>query len=167
MIFIAGTCIIFGLWNSLPIDKIIVPIIGAHKTEGQHLSGFPANPVLVIATIVVLLAAIVNHLLGVKRTGAGLKAVDHIHYAPGLKQVYGIAEKGYFDPYNIGMSLSAIFAKVASSIDKANDWIYNYLVPGASGLVTYAIRMAHNGSYKAYLVWSLVGVIIISVYFLK
>lgn len=167
MIFISGACVVFGVWNSLPIDRLIVPIVGARAAGAHHLSGFPANPVLVIATVAVLLAALVNHIFGVKRTGSGLKAIDHIHYAPGIKQAYNMAEKGSFDPYNIGMAASGLFAGAASAVDRINDWIYNSLIPGISGAVTFTIRIAHTGSYKVYVIWSLVGVAAIAIYFLR
>ena len=58
------------------------------------------------AAVSCCLLAFLNHIYGVrKRTKKGLHAVDHIHYAPGLKQIYGLAERRKFDPYEIAARL--------------------------------------------------------------
>ncbi len=98
MIVIAFLCVLFGVFNSIPLKMFIQPVLGELRLEGKDFSGFPANFMLVIVTVVVLIGALLNHLWGVKRKGSGLKAVDHIHYAPVLSTIYDKAEKRYFDP---------------------------------------------------------------------
>ncbi len=166
MIIISLSCILFGVYNSLPLNKLIQPILG-ERMEGHNFAGWPTNNTIVAVTIAILIAALLNHLYGVRRTGSGLKAVDHIHYAPGLNAVYERAEKGKFDPYNIGMSFANLFAALSSSCDKAINWIYDSLIPGASDAISLAIRNMHDGSYRTYIIWSIAASAIIISFFLK
>lgn len=166
MIVIAGGCILFGVWNSLPLTKLIQPILGA-KVEGHTFAGWPANTTIVIVTVIVLIAAVINHILGVKRTGSGLKAADHIHYAPGLSIIYENAEKGKLDPYRIGMKFTESFAVFASACDKAINWLYDDFTPAAAATITGTIRKLHDGSYKTYIIWSIAAAAIILSFLFK
>jgi NADH-quinone oxidoreductase subunit L len=166
MAVIAGACVIFGIWNSFPIVRLIQPILGA-RFEGHNFANWHANGTLVGITIAVLIAALLNHLYGVKRTSSGLKAVDHIHYAPGLRTIYKNAEKGRLDPYNIGMRFSGIFAVSLSACDKAINWIYDDFIPTATGVITVLIRSAHDGSYRTYIIWSIAATAIMISFLLK
>ena len=167
MIVIAGACILFGIWNILPIKYLIQPILGEHLLEGRNYYGFPANATLVIITVVVLIAAVLNHLYGVKKTGSAVKAADHIHYAPVLSTIYDKAQERYFDPYDIGIKIVRLFSKAMWGVDKAVDWVYNDLAPASAYFLTNRIRRLHNGSYNTYIVWSLAGVGIIITFFIK
>lgn len=158
MIVIALGCIVFGIYNSLPIGKLIQPILGERAT-GHSFSGMPANMTLVVVTVAVLLAALLNHIYGVKKSGSGLKAVDHIHYAPGLHQIYDRAEKRYFDPYEISRHAVLVFSKILQSIDKAIDWVYNDLIVAVSDSLSALVRNVHTGSYRLYIAWSIAGAV--------
>jgi formate hydrogenlyase subunit 3/multisubunit Na+/H+ antiporter MnhD subunit len=160
MLVIAGMCILFGLWNALPLHGLIQPILG-EKLEGHDYAGWKVSPLLFGMTILVLAAAVVNHLWGAKRSGSGLGAVDHIHHAPGLSEVYDRAERGAFDPYNWGVAFVNVFSKIAWGLDRFVDWLISRLIPGLGGLLSSIIRAAHNGNYSAYIVWSLVGAIMV------
>ena len=72
MIILAAVCILFGVYNALPLNNLIQPILGEHRLEGLNFAGFPSNIILIIVTAVVLIAAFLNHLYGVKKTGGGL-----------------------------------------------------------------------------------------------
>ncbi len=160
MLVIAGMCILFGVWNALPLHSLIQPILG-DKLEGHDFAGWPHSAMLVILTGVALVVAILNHIFGVRRSGSGLGAVDHIHYAPGLAGIYSKAERGVFDPYNWGVGLVNVLSKIAWGLDRFIDWIYDGLAPGVSGLLSQGIRAANNGNYSRYIVWSLVGALVI------
>lgn len=166
MIIIAGLCVFFGIWNAVPINRLIQPILGA-RAEGHVFAGFPTNILLVIATVFVLLAALANHIYGAWKGKGALHAVDHIHYAPGLKQIYGLAEKGYLDPYNFGITAVNVFAKIASALDIAIDWVYNVFAVKSSEAISAIIRKIHTGSYKLYIVWSLVSAVAICIYLIR
>lgn len=167
MILIAAGCVLFGLYNKLPIDGMIMPALGNAIHATHRFSGFPTNMALVVGTIVVLALALINHIYGVKKTGKGLGAVDHIHYAPGLSFVYDKAEKGYLDPYNIGRWFVGSAALVLSSLDKITDFFYNNVVVWSADAVSLALRRAHNGSHKMYMAWALLGTVIAMIFLLR
>lgn len=167
MAVIALACIIFGVWNYLPLKYLIQPILGEHILEGRNFYGYPTNAMLVIVTIIVLIAAVLNHLYGVKRTGTALRAAEHIHYAPVLSRIYEKAERRYYDPYDIGRKLIKLFSNAMWRIDKAIDWIYNDMVPASAYIVTNRIRRLHDGSYNTYIIWSLAGTILVITFLLR
>jgi NADH-quinone oxidoreductase subunit L len=166
MVILALICILFGVYNALPIQGLIQPLFGA-RMEGHSFAGFPANSLLVAATILVLLGAIINHWFGAVRKGSGLKAADHIHYAPVLSTLYDHAEKKHFDPYDLGLKIIELVGRVAWAIDRAIDWLYDTLIVSLTNLFSAGIRKAHNGSYVNYLVWSILGVIAIVIMMLR
>ncbi|MDD5436456.1 MAG: proton-conducting transporter membrane subunit [Candidatus Omnitrophica bacterium] len=167
MVIIAGACILFGVYNALPIKFLIQPILGPGRLEGHDYSGFPANTMLVIISVVVLIGAVLNHIYGVKKTGKGISAVDHIHYAPVLGWIYSRAEKGYFDPYNIGYSAIDLLSVAAAWTDKAIDWVYNSFIVTVTDQASAAIRGMHNGSYKLYILWSLGAAALIVIFLIR
>jgi NADH-quinone oxidoreductase subunit L len=162
MIVIASGCILFGIYNPLPLKNLIQPILGA-RLEGHNFSGLPHNWMLVYISLGVLLLAFLNHLYGVKRTQKGIGAVDHIHYAPGLLQIYNMAEKRYFDPYDIGMFFVNIFAKAFWAIDRAIDWFYDTFCVWVATTLSTILKKLYSGNYSASVSWSLLGILIIIV----
>jgi NADH-quinone oxidoreductase subunit L len=167
MIVMALSCIVFGVWNILPIKYLIQPILGGHLLEGRDFYGFPASAALVGITILVLIAAVINHIYGVKKSGSALKAADHIHYAPILSKIYEASGMRYFDPYDIGKRAVKVFSKAMWSIDRAIDWIYNVLIPRLAYAITDGIRALHDGNYKTYMIWSLAGAGMILIFFIR
>jgi NADH-quinone oxidoreductase subunit L len=165
MIAIAGVCVFFGLFNSVPLSNFIVPVIG-ERAAGHIFSGFPANMILIAATCLVLIAAFLNHLFGVKRTGGGIGAADHIHHAPVLSSVYDQAEKNG-DPYDIGFSFATIVAKALWGIDRATDWVYNDLSVKSSYLFANILCVIHDGNYSSYLLWSILGTAVVIFMFFR
>ena len=97
MITIALTCIIFGLFNYLPLKYFIQPILG-ERLEGHNFFGFPSNIMLTVLTVLVLIAAIIHHLVSAKRAGSGLKASDHIRHAPGFQLFMTAPRKDFSIP---------------------------------------------------------------------
>ena len=161
MIVIAGTCVLFGLWNALPLQRLIQPILGEPRLEGRDFSGLPTNALLVVMTVVVLAGAMFNHAKGIRASGSGLGAVDHIHHAPGLAGIYKQAEKGAFDPYRWGVSIAHGLSRIAWQLDRLVDWVYDRAVPGLGTWLSQEIRSAHDGDYAGYIVWSLAGATVI------
>ncbi|MDD4179261.1 MAG: proton-conducting transporter membrane subunit [Candidatus Margulisbacteria bacterium] len=163
MVVIAAACIIFGVYNTLPIDRIIAPILGSHALEGHKFSGLPANMFLVLMTLIVLAGAVLNHLYGVKKSGKAIGAADHIHYAPVMHSLYDRAEKKIFDPYEIGMKLANVAARILYGIDRFVDWFYEVFTVRIVLLFTSLIKWAHSGNISTYVIWSLVGSIAVLV----
>ena len=167
MITIAFLCVLFGLYNYLPIKLIIQPILGASRMEGHNFSGFPANMKLVVITIIVLLGAILNHIWGARIKGSGIKAVDHIHYAPVLSGIYDKAEKRWFDPYDIGLKIAGAVSMIAFWCDRGVDWLYDGLTVKLTYAITRQIKRVHTGNYSVYLVWSIIGMILITIFLMR
>jgi NADH-quinone oxidoreductase subunit L len=141
----------------LALNLFIQPAIAAERLEGHCFGGWPASWALVLITILVLAGALLNHWWGARKTGSGLKAVDHIHYAPGLHYIYDKAEKRVFDPYNLGLAIATIAAHLLFWIDRGVDWIYNVLAVKITFAFTGYVRWLQNGNYAAYVLWYLVG----------
>jgi NADH-quinone oxidoreductase subunit L len=160
MVVIAIVCVIFGVFNQIPLNYLIQPVLGV-KSAGHNFSGFPANMTLVVITFVVLGLALVNHILGAKAKGSGLHALDHIRYAPGLAKIYDLAEKRFFDPYNWGLGLVNIISRISFGIDRGINWLSDGLTVRLAYGLSSGIRSMHNGNYSVYLAWSLAGMLVI------
>ena len=158
---LAVLCIVFGLWNYFPLREFIQPILGASLLHGHDYAGFHFKIVLVGGTLVALALAAINHFAGMKKSGSGLGAIDHIHYAPVLRQVYAAAEKRYFDPYNWAVNVGRIVARVGYGIDRGIDFFFSKIVPFAATGISAGVRSLHNGSHVTYLAWSLVGIVLV------
>jgi formate hydrogenlyase subunit 3/multisubunit Na+/H+ antiporter MnhD subunit len=166
MITIAALCVVFGLFNQLPIDNYIVPMLPKEMLANvgeHHFSGWPENFALVGMTVAVLAGAIVNHRFGTNLGGGGLHAADHIHHSPGLEWIYDRAERRWFDPYEIFLKGVKAFSWAAFKVDRMNDWVF-----GASGrfslFVSRGIRAAHTGNTSSYILWSLMAATLVILY---
>jgi NADH-quinone oxidoreductase subunit L len=157
MIVLAALCVLFGVANQLPLGSLLQPAVGVKVTGGASFAGWPASVTLVGLTLVALAVAVLNHMFGVRRTGRGLGAVDHIHHAPGLAQVYSVAEKGLIDPYTIGRWVIKGIAAALWGVDRAFDWVYETVAVGAAQGISRIGRFFHNGNVNRYVLWSLVG----------
>jgi len=164
MITIAAFCVLFGLWNALPIRGLIQPILGDRMPAGHDFAGWPESMTLVALTVIALALALGNHLFGVKRSGSGLGASDHIHHAPVLHTLYDKAERRWFDPYDLGVKFTEWLSYVLFGIDRFIDWIYNTFITVITMLLGGAIRLAHTGNYSLYVVWSLAGALAILIF---
>ncbi|MDR0843216.1 MAG: NADH-quinone oxidoreductase subunit L [Acidobacteriota bacterium] len=161
-IVLALLCIFFGLGNVFPLHNFIQPILG-DALHGHDFAGFHFNAVLVAVSVVVLLLAVANHFIGFKSKKSGLAAVDHIHYAPGLHQVYDAAEKRFFDPYNWAKNVGKVVAYAGFGIDRAIDFFFSKIVVFVATGISGTIRALHTGSHATYLAWTLVGLVIVIV----
>ncbi len=166
MMIIASLCVLFGLWNALPLKYLIQPILGS-RLEGHNFSGLPHSALLVVITIVVLALALLNHLYGIKKSGKALKATDHIRYAPILGKIYDRAEKRFFDPYNIGLDIVSLFSKITFAFDRAIDWVYNSFTVKVTDAASLAIRKLHTGNYRTYIIWSIAAAALIVTFLIR
>ena len=164
MIVIAAVCVVFGVWNYLPLNDLIKPILGEERLTGHE---FGPNSMLITITVIVLVGALLHHLFAAKVNGSGYKASDHIRHAPFLEGIYTKAEKRWFDPYDVGMSIVRGVSRLGWWIDRAIDWLYeDFAVQVAKGLSSM-IKLAHTGSYSMYVVWSLIGVLFVVIMLMK
>jgi len=160
---IALGCIVFGVYNPLPLRGFLEPVVGNGLTHS--VAGLPSNWVLVVISVLVLGLAVLNHFYGVKKSGKASSASDHIHYAPVLKTVYGWAEARLLDPYEIGMKLAGGAAVGLWAADRAIDWVYNRLITAIAGFLSRVISIAHTGRHWMYVLWVLGGTIIVALIF--
>jgi len=166
-VVIACVCIFFGIANYFPLNNFIQPILGVQRLEGRSFAGMPANSMLVIATVAVLIAALLNHLYGFRKKGTGLGAVDHIHHAPVLSGIYKAAEKGSFDPYGIGWSAVGVVSYAAWGFDRLLDWVYDIFAVKLAFAFSRLARSLHTGNYAHYIVWSIAGAVAMLLFLLR
>jgi formate hydrogenlyase subunit 3/multisubunit Na+/H+ antiporter MnhD subunit len=168
MAVLALACILFGLGFNLPLNALIKPAL-ASSLSGEHLSeihfAYRIGPLFWL-TLLILAVAVLNHIYGVKRTGKGQGASEHIHQAPILHPIYNLAEQGVFDPYVQGRRMGKWVVSGLFRIDRAVDWVYQRFAPGVAYAIA-SIRRVHNGRYATYLAWALGGFLIVLWVFLK
>jgi NADH-quinone oxidoreductase subunit L len=163
MIILSLFCVLFGLMNTLPVNKIIA-IVKTSLEDSQHSYVFHINIKLVIATIVVLMLALVNHLFGVRLNKGALHASDHIRHAPILSWIYDRAERRFFDPYEVGLKATRLLSKITFKFDRFINWIYDVAtVKVFYGAGSY-LRRLHKVNYPVFLLWSLLGFAAVTLY---
>jgi NADH-quinone oxidoreductase subunit L len=165
MVLIAAGCIVFGIFNAIPLTQYLQPIF-AGKEQAYAFGGMHLNLKLVAITVVVLLGAVVNHIFSAKTMGSGVKASNYIRYAPVLSKIYDLAQERYFDPYEIGRKIMVVFSRIIWSLDRAIDWVYDRLIAGAVYQCSLQMKKMHNGDYALYLGWSLVGAFLLTLFLL-
>lgn len=165
MFSIALCCILFGVFNYLPLSKFIQPVLG-ERLQGHNFYGVPANITLIIMTLLVLLGAFVHHLLGVKINGSGLKAADHIYHSVLFHRIYEWQKKKYFDPYEVGLKMTNVFARIFWKVDRFIDWVYTRLIVGITYASIFVLRRLHTGNYSVYVSWSLAGMVLVTIFLL-
>jgi formate hydrogenlyase subunit 3/multisubunit Na+/H+ antiporter MnhD subunit len=166
MAFIAITCIVFGVFNSLPLKNLIEPILGLNAFGGRSISGFPENTALVVVTALVLIAAVINHLFGVKIKKSAVHCLDHIRYAWGLSYIYDKAENKLFDPFRWGMGLAGIASKIAWFVDRAVDSLYDGIAACVTALSNNLARWQTRG-YSVSLGWAMAGMVLVVILLFK
>lgn len=155
LVVLASGCVLFGVYNPLPLQGLIEPVLGG---ELEHsFAGLPHNWLLAAISVVVLCLAVANHFYGVKKSGKPIGASDHIHYAPGLKPVYALAEVGKLDPYYLCGKLVDGLSLALATVDRAIDWFYMRLVTGFATSLANGINVSHTGKHWLYVLWVLVG----------
>jgi len=161
MIVIAAICVLFGLYNRFAVSFFLEPVLGEQKFT-EHTS-----TLLIALTAIVLIIALLHHIIGAKINGGGVKAADHIHHAPVLHGIYDRAEKRYFDPYDIGLKIVNIASNVLFFFDRAVDWIYDGLTVKLTYAASSSIKRLNTGNYSLYIVWSLLGGLIVLIMLFK
>jgi len=167
ILILAALCILFGVYNKLPLQTFITPILDGHTAPGEHLD-FTShalsvfNPVALIS-IGCLVLALLLHLYGWRRGGRKAHlASEPVHTFPGLKQIYDLAEARIFDIYEQGIrflrSLSLVLFK---GIARPIDAVYDKGVTAVGRTFTRLLQGAHNGHYANYLAWCLGGLLVL------
>ncbi len=161
MLALAAVCVAFGFGASLPINLFISPALAGLNIPHPYLAGFHPDK-LYFLSVIVILAAVVNHMLGLAYGGGKAdKASDHIHYAPVLKEAYALAEKRAFDIYEQGMDRAVpLFSRTLYRADRFFDWVIDTAPSSTAGFFSRVSRGFHNGSYPLYLALTLLGAVV-------
>jgi len=167
MAVIAAACILFGVWNRLPLGAFMEPAFAGYLGSHHGFGGIPGNMAMAAVSVAVLLLAWWNHLLAVRRSGSALGASDIFHHAPVLSGYYRAADCRLSDPYEAGVDVAGIVGRIAWVCDRAVDWVYERCAVWCAVLASERIRRAHTGRYSLYLVWILVGTAVVALVYLR
>jgi len=165
MLIIAAGCVLFGVYNPLPIRLFIQPLIsaaGAPFEETVELThhAWQVTGVTILAMCFLLLAVVV-FVLGRRRTGRAVTAVDFIHDAPVLHTLFGWSEKRYFDLYEQGVRFLRWFSNVVFRyVERVSDWIVEG-VARLGVLIGEQVRKTHTGLLAMYLSWLIAGLLLL------
>lgn len=151
MIALAVICIVFGFGAHLPISKLIYPSVTTLGYSTQvELAGFHFDNLFLISMVVIIIA-LSNHLIGFSITGKAHKASDHIHFAPIFHSLYDWAEKGYFDLYEISKKLFRSFSNILFKIDRFFDMLIDKLPSTITLKISSQVSSIHRGIYNYYM----------------
>ncbi|MDD4183249.1 MAG: proton-conducting transporter membrane subunit, partial [Candidatus Omnitrophica bacterium] len=164
MIVLSFFCVLFGLVNSLPLNQLIIPIVKNSLQDSQHSYIFHINIKLIIATLVVLILALLNHIFGVRLNRGALHATDHIRNAPILSGIYDKAERRFFDPYEIGLKIMRFLSKISFKFDKLINALYDVATVKVFYTTGSFLRRLRGNNYPVYLMWSLLGFAAVTFY---
>ena len=164
---LAALCILFGVYNQLPLKLFIQPILASHVPAGESVD-FTAHALAVFNPIALismgcLLLALGLHIFGFKRGGnKAYMASEPIHRLPVLHTLYDWAEARVFDLYEQGIKfLQALSKFLFRFVDRPIDYFYEKIVVGVGNACTGILKAVHNGYYANYLAWSIGGLVLI------
>jgi NADH:ubiquinone oxidoreductase subunit 5 (subunit L)/multisubunit Na+/H+ antiporter MnhA subunit len=167
MLILASLCVLFGVYNRLPLKLFIEPILGGRTEAGEPLN-FSAhaldlfNPIALIS-VACLFLALALHLYGFYRGGKKpYLSSEPIHRLPVMRNFYDWAEARVFDPYEQGIKVLGVLSRfLFRFVDRPIDFIYEKAVPKVGTAFTRILKAAHNGFYATYLAWCIAGLVAI------
>ncbi|HPW17297.1 MAG TPA: proton-conducting transporter membrane subunit [Candidatus Aminicenantes bacterium] len=168
ILVLAALCVLFGVYNKLPLDRLITPVVAPHAEAGAHLdfTGHALDLFNVVALISVgcLVLAFLIHRHGFLKGGRkAYLASEPFHGLPGIRQAYDLAEKRVFDPYEQGVkALQGLSLALYKAVDRPIDFVFEKAVTAAGEKFTGILKKAHNGHYANYLAWCLAGLVILA-----
>ncbi len=160
--------ITFGVYNKLPLNTFIAPILAGHAEAGAHLD-FTSHaldlfsPVALIS-IACLAAAFLLHAYGYRKAGnKAYLASEPVHNFPVIHTIYAWAEARVFDAYEQGVKvLQGLSWVLFKAVDRPLDFVLQRVVTAVGERTTGILRKAHNGHYANYLAWCLAGLIVVA-----
>ena len=108
----------------------------------------------------VILAALVNHMFGFAAGGKAGKASDHIRCAPGLKELYALAQARVFDPYEQIMKRVPSAAGLLYKVDRFFDYLTDDLPSFVVNAFSKTSQRFHTGSYPLYMALTIAGFVV-------
>jgi NADH-quinone oxidoreductase subunit L len=167
ILILALLSIAFGVYNKLPLNEFIQPILAGHAEAGAHLD-FSAhalsllNPVAGIS-ILCLIIALGLHFYGWNRSGRkAYLASEPIHNLPVIHNLYNLSEARFFDLYEQGVKfLKGLSLVLFRTVDRPIDFFFEKVVTAVGAQLASLFQKAHNGQYANYLAWCLAGLLAI------
>ena len=150
MITLATLCIVFGFGAHFPIKNLISPALISLGYIESELAGFHFDNLFLISVVVIMIA-VANHIYGYLKTKRAYKSSDHIHYSPVLYDIYNMAEKGYFDLYEIFRKIFSFLARIFFKTDRVFDNLIDKIPSKISNGISTSLSKIHNGSYSLYM----------------
>jgi formate hydrogenlyase subunit 3/multisubunit Na+/H+ antiporter MnhD subunit len=167
ILVLAALCVVFGVYNWIPLKFFLEPILSSHLAAGETLNftGHALalfNPIAMIS-MGCLLLALGLHIYGFKRGGNKAYMVSEpIHHLPVLNTLYDWAEARVFDLYEQGVKfLQALSGFLFKFVDRPIDFFYEKIVVTVGRGCTGILKAAHNGYYANYLAWTIGGLVLI------
>jgi NADH-quinone oxidoreductase subunit L len=167
ILLLAALCVVFGVYNWIPLKFFLEPILNGHLEAGETLNftGHALalfNPIALIS-MGCLLLAVGLHIFGFKRGGNKAYMVSEpIHHLPVLHTIYDWAEARVFDLYEQGIKfLQALSGFLFKFVDRPIDFFYEKIVVTVGRTFTGILKAAHNGAYANYLAWTIGGLVLI------
>lgn len=167
ILFLAALCVVFGVYNWIPLKFFLEPILSGHLPAGETLNftGHALalfNPIALIS-MGCLLIALGLHIYGLKRGGNKAYLVSEpIHHLPVLNTIYDWAEARVFDLYEQGIKfLQALSRFLFKFVDRPIDFFYEKIVGTVGRTCIGILKAAHNGFYANYLAWTIGGLVLI------
>ncbi|MBN1697745.1 MAG: NADH dehydrogenase [Spirochaetales bacterium] len=150
-------CIVFGVVYFLPVNQFITPSLETLGVGSLSQTGFWDAPVATGFLLLGILVGILIYAVGRAKKHSrtvetyyggeilsneeirvpGTDFYNTIRNMKGLKSLYNVQEKGWFDPYEL-------FGKVGDGI-------------------TFVLKKLHNGKLPFYLSWTVVGLVVLIV----
>ena len=168
MLVLASLCILFGVYNRLPLKLFIEPILGGRSEAGGplNLSAHALdlfNPIALIS-VACLFVALAIHLYGFYRGGKkAYLASEPIHRLPIMRNLYNWADARVFDPYEQGIKvLRGLSQFLFRAVDRPIDFVFEKVVVSVGNAFTRVLQAAHNGFYANYLAWCIAGLAMIA-----
>ncbi|MCJ7523778.1 MAG: NADH-quinone oxidoreductase subunit L [Candidatus Aminicenantes bacterium] len=167
ILILAAICVVFGIYNWIPLKFFLEPILSGHLPAGETLN-FSShalalfNPIAMIS-MGCLLLGLGLHIYGFKRGGNKAYLVSEpIHHLPVLNTLYNWAEARVFDLYEQGIKfLQALSSFLFKFVDRPIDFFYERIVVSVGRACTGILKAAHNGYYANYLAWTIGGLVLI------
>ncbi len=167
LLILAALCITFGVFNRLPLNNFIVPVVAPHAEGPESLAfihhGLALFNVVAMISMGMLVIGFLIHLYGFNRGGKkAYLASEPVHNLPVVHTLYDLSEKRTFDLYEQGMKfLRGLSVVLFKGIDRPIDFVYEKVVTRVGAWFGDLLRKAHNGAYANYLAWCLGGLAVV------
>ena len=169
ILVLAVLCITFGVFNKLPLENFIQPILAGHVEAGArprlHVprpgrlqSRWPGSPSSACSS-----PSGSTPTAGRRAGRRPYLASEPVHKFPGLRQMYDLAEARVFDLYEQGIKfIQGLSWVLFKGIDRPIDFFFEKVVTAVGRAFTGIMSKAHNGQYANYLAWSVGGLVVVA-----